>query len=673
MTVAAVVLAVPTRHPGSSRRIPARQERAGRRQAVGPLPAVAAGVEAAGLDELIVVVADETLAAGLPDSATVLLDESAEPSECSALRAALDWSGRNGHGAVVVGISPLTGVPPAPLVDPGRWRSLAAAAGGPVVIAAGKGEGSPVRIDAAAWPLLPLQGELATLWRSRPEIVSSFDPSSSSPDGATGGERPLSIAAPQPPPSAADLEAVTALLGRPPAGAFAVVVRDAAGRPVVIENAPLLDDGTPMPTRWWLVGRAAREAVSRLESAGGVSEAEAAVPPSELAVAHARYAELRDALLPAGHVGPTPSGGVGGTRQGVKCLHAHLAAYLAGTGDPVGRWTAERLAGELDGAVAALDCGTNSTRLLIAGPNGAQLERRMTITKLGEGVDESGHLSDAAIGRTLAALRDYRALMDRHGVVRARATATSAARDADNAAALMQPARAVLGVPLEVLGGLEEGTLSYRGATAGLDPAIGPVLVVDLGGGSTELIASDRPPGGPISDPPAGRIAALPSSAGLAVVSIPAGCVRMTERYLRDDPPRPEEIAAARSAVAALLEEALGATPALRSPKAMVGVAGTVTSLAALNLGLDRYDPSRTHHSVLTRADVEGLLAELAAMNACDRRARRPLEPGRADVIVGGAAVLAEVMSAMGHDSIVVSESDSLDGLVASMLTGLTV
>jgi uncharacterized protein len=143
--------------------------------------------------------------------------------------------------------------------------------------------------------------------------------------------------------SQGDWEAVAALLGRDPLGAFEVVVRDPAGGPVVILNSPLLDDGTPMPTRYWLVGRAEREMVSRLESMGGVRAAEAAVDATELEAAHRLYRTLRDTALPPGHIGPKPAGGVGGTRRGVKCLHAHLAWYLAGGPDPVGRWTCDKL------------------------------------------------------------------------------------------------------------------------------------------------------------------------------------------------------------------------------------------------------------------------------------------------------------------------------------------
>ncbi|HEX8769982.1 MAG TPA: DUF501 domain-containing protein [Acidimicrobiales bacterium] len=144
--------------------------------------------------------------------------------------------------------------------------------------------------------------------------------------------------------TSSDLTTVTALLGRPPQGDFDVCVRGPNGSPIVIRNAPLLDDGTPMPTRYWLVDEGVRRDVSRIEASGGVKQAESAVDPDELARAHVAYAAERDAALPAGHAGPVPSGGVGGTRTGVKCLHAHYAWYLAGGDDPVGRWVAARLA-----------------------------------------------------------------------------------------------------------------------------------------------------------------------------------------------------------------------------------------------------------------------------------------------------------------------------------------
>jgi hypothetical protein len=161
--------------------------------------------------------------------------------------------------------------------------------------------------------------------------------------------------APAPPLTAsgeAERARVAALLGRPPQGGYEVVVRTAGGEPLVIRNQPILDDGRPMPTRYWLLASPERDAVSRVEAAGGVDAAEAAVDPHELARAHERYAAERDAAVPTGHVGPRPSGGVGGTRVGVKCLHAHYAWYLAGGDDPVGRWVADRLAPTGEGVQA---------------------------------------------------------------------------------------------------------------------------------------------------------------------------------------------------------------------------------------------------------------------------------------------------------------------------------
>ena len=163
----------------------------------------------------------------------------------------------------------------------------------------------------------------------------------------------------QDPPLPTDHDLVTRLLGREPAGDFEIVVRRRSGEPVVIANAPLLRDGTPMPTRYWLVDPQLREAVSTLESTGGVRAAEASVDPEELAEAHRRYAAERDALLSPVHIGPRPSGGVGGTRQGVKCLHAHLAWWLAGGEDPVGRWVALEL-----GVAPATEGGEGRVRLI---------------------------------------------------------------------------------------------------------------------------------------------------------------------------------------------------------------------------------------------------------------------------------------------------------------------
>ncbi|HEX6476598.1 MAG TPA: DUF501 domain-containing protein [Acidimicrobiales bacterium] len=461
-----------------------------------------------------------------------------------------------------------------------------------------------------------------------------------------------------------DREAVAVLLGRLPRGRFEVVRRDRQGQPTVIRNEPFLDDGTPMPTRWWLVDPALRASVDRLEATGGVKAAESAVDPTELAAAHARYATERDAAVPSDHRGPRPAGGVGGTRRGVKCLHAHLAWYLAGGDDPVGRWVAARLdlAGSRAGPVAAIDCGTNSTRLLVADADGRPLERLMRITRLGEGVDAAGRLAPRAIARTVAVLGEYRALMERHGVVGARATATSAARDAANREELFAQAEEALGVPLELLSGEAEGRLSFAGATAELDPHDGPYLVVDIGGGSTELVTAP-PPG--LEDASANGAGVTPS---VAVASVDVGCVRITERFLHHDPPLPAELEAAADAVRTGLAAAAAAQPTITIADRLVGLAGTVATLSAIDQGLVSYSRERIHHSVLARSRVEGLLDALVGESRDERLGRAGLEAARADVIVGGTVVLATLMHQLAFESCLVSESDILDGLVMSQL-----
>jgi exopolyphosphatase/guanosine-5'-triphosphate,3'-diphosphate pyrophosphatase len=408
-----------------------------------------------------------------------------------------------------------------------------------------------------------------------------------------------------------------------------------------------------MPTRWWLVDPALQTSVDRLEAAGGVKEAEATVDPDELADAHARYAAERDATIPAGHGGPRPTGGVGGTRRGVKCLHAHFAWYLVGGDDPVGRWVAEQLdvAPPLIGPVAAIDCGTNSTRLLVADAHGRLIERRMHITRLGEGVDRDGRLAPSAISRTVRVLREYREFMDRNGVVGARATATSAARDAANRDELFAEAEEAVGVRLELLSGDAEGRLSFSGATAELNPGGGPYLVADIGGGSTELVRGRRP--------------GVPE---VAVESIDLGCVRVTERFLHHDPPPAAELSEAAYAVRAGLDAAVAAQPSIAEAALLVGLAGTVTTLSAIDQRMASYSRDRIHHSVLSRRRVEELLDSLGAESKTERLRRPGLEEERADVIIGGTVVLATIMGHLGFDSCLVSEADILDGLIMSQL-----
>lgn len=309
--------------------------------------------------------------------------------------------------------------------------------------------------------------------------------------------------------------------------------------------------------------------------------------------------------------------------------------------------------GDIGGPAAAIDCGTNSTRLLVVDGAGAPIERVMTITRLGEGVDATHRLDPGAIGRTIDVLREYRRIMDRLGVVRARMVATSAARDAANGGDFLAAAHAAVGVPAELLAGEEEGRLAYAGATAGLAPPAGDDIVVDIGGGSTELVLGRD-----------GRVDA---------VSLDLGCVRLTERYLVHDPPGADELAAVAGAVNVELDRAVhtvGALARVRPGSRLIGLAGTVSTLAALELGLVDYDRERIHHSVLTK-DAVIRWCDLLGAETTAARARRPgMVPGRQDVIVGGAVVLREVMAGLGFTECLASESDILDGLVASLRPG---
>lgn len=464
-------------------------------------------------------------------------------------------------------------------------------------------------------------------------------------------------------PSAADFDAVRDLLGRQPSGEFEVVVRHVDGGPLVIRNAPLLSDGTPMPTLYWLVGEPERRWVGTIESEGGVDRAEAEVDPRELAEAHDRYAALRDAALPVGHDGLRSSGGVGGTRVGVKCLHAHYAWYLAGGDDPVGRWVADQITAHgwapeiAPRVVGAIDCGTNSTRLLVArlGADGTieTLDRLMTITRLGQDVDRTGRLAPEAIGRTVEAIATYRSVLDDHGAVAVRSTATSAARDADNRDEFFEAAEAALGAPLELLAGEAEGMLSFQGAMADMPPAPGSVLVFDLGGGSTELIW--------------GSLHAAADPVLHAVRSLDAGCVRATERWLHSDPPTESEVAAAATELREMVEAALAEMGVVGVDR-FVGLAGTVSALAAIDQGLIAYDHDLIHHHVLSAEAIDRITRQLTAMTVAERLEVVGLEAARAPVIVGGCLVLQAVMAATGATEVVHSEADILDGLAASLV-----
>ncbi|WP_371409971.1 Ppx/GppA family phosphatase [Micromonospora zamorensis] len=308
--------------------------------------------------------------------------------------------------------------------------------------------------------------------------------------------------------------------------------------------------------------------------------------------------------------------------------------------------------------MAAIDCGTNSIRLLVAdlpgesaGPQAplVDLTRRMEIVRLGQGVDRTGRLAPEAIERTRVALASYAADIEKLGAERVRMCATSASRDAANAADFTEMVQRTLGVAPEVVTGDEEARLSFTGAVRGLPAdAEAPFLVVDIGGGSTEFVVGDR-------------------AAGVrAAISVDIGCVRMTERHLPGDPPTPEQVAAAQADIAAAVDRALAVVPG-REAATLVGLAGSVTTVVALAQGLREYDPERIHHARVSYEAVAQVTAELLSQTREQRLANPVMHPGRADVIGAGALVLRVIMERAGMPSVVASEHDILDGIAWSL------
>ena len=305
--------------------------------------------------------------------------------------------------------------------------------------------------------------------------------------------------------------------------------------------------------------------------------------------------------------------------------------------------------------VAAVDCGTNSLRLLLADidPGHAGLTdvvRRMEIVRLGQGVDQTGRLAPEALARTMAVLREYADIIARSGAQAVRMVATSATRDADNAAEFVRLVKEVLGVAPEVLTGDQEAVLSFTGATAELaaGPDPGPFLVADIGGGSTEFVLGE-----------AGRRPAY-------TVSVNVGCVRMTERHLHGDPPAGQEVGAAVADIDAALDTVAAAVPA-RDARTLIGLAGSVTTVAAIAMGLPAYDAARIHHARVAAADVHAVTRGLLAQTRAERAALGVMHPGRADVIGGGALVLDRLIQRFGFTDVLVSEHDILDGMAWSL------
>jgi exopolyphosphatase/guanosine-5'-triphosphate,3'-diphosphate pyrophosphatase len=311
--------------------------------------------------------------------------------------------------------------------------------------------------------------------------------------------------------------------------------------------------------------------------------------------------------------------------------------------------------------VAAIDCGTNSIRLLVAEPESPDpgtgrpsrlrdLERTMQIVRLGQGVDRTGRLDPAALERTFAALREYADRIEARGASRVRMVATSASRDAENATDFVEGVRDILGVAPEVISGDEEAALSYRGATAGVEESAAPSprLVVDIGGGSTEFVLGDGP-------------------AVRAARSVDIGCVRMTERHLAGDPPTPDQVVEATADIDAAIRRAGEVVP-LAEAHSIIGLAGSVTTVAAIHLDLPAYDPVAIHGHVVPTSAVRAISDDLLAMSHAQRAAIGVMHPGRVDVIAAGALVLRRILDLTGLDDVVVSEHDILDGIAWSLL-----
>ncbi len=329
--------------------------------------------------------------------------------------------------------------------------------------------------------------------------------------------------------------------------------------------------------------------------------------------------------------------------------------------------------------VAAIDCGTNSIRLLIADMHTAaeapervpdatpaadppaqpltDLVREMRIVRLGEGVDRTGRLSEAALDRTITALREYAGLIAAHAPRAVRMVATSATRDAENAQEFTDRVKEVLGVAPEVVTGDAEAWLSFTGATRELagTPLVAwcppPYLVTDIGGGSTEFVLGGLDGG-------SGRVASR---------SVDVGCVRMTERHLHSDPPTAAEIAASSAGIDAALDLVAAAVP-VGQASTLVGLAGSVTTVAAIALGLDVYDSARIHHSRISAARVHEIAVRLLAMTRAERAAIPVMHPGRVDVIGAGALILDRIMTRFGFGEVLVSEHDILDGIAWSLV-----
>ena len=476
---------------------------------------------------------------------------------------------------------------------------------------------------------------------------------------------------------------VEAQIGRPPRGLIGVAVTCPYGFPAVVETSPYLEDGAPFPTLLYLTCPSAVEAVSREEAAGGVASLRHLAGDSPerraaLVELETLYRRRRSQLAKGTRVdgGAVLEAGIGGPPlDEASCLHAYTAALLAGTGGwfgpggtmpaatasqwhdqlaELGRlWCNDRSCAAIapsGGRRAAIDVGTNSVRLLVADLIDGRprtVARRARVTRLGEGLETSGRFSPEARQRTAAIVTEFVNEARQAGAESISLVGTSACREAADGAEFVGGLGREHTIAARVVSGEEEARLSFLGAT--LDVA-GDVVLLDVGGGSTELVRSG-------------------AEGGLAAVSVDAGCVRGTERWFTSDPPSRKERESARAAVQALfapLADVFGVDALAAQPGAsvLVGVAGTVTTFACLSLGLAVYDPDAIHLTTIDRTRLAGEVERLATMPASDRAVLLCMQVGRADVIVAGGEILLGAMETLGWERLIVSERDILDGIV---------
>lgn len=486
-----------------------------------------------------------------------------------------------------------------------------------------------------------------------------------------------------------DLETILAgQLGRPMRGRVEVKAACPFGFPAVIETGPYLEDGSPFPTLFYLTCPFARQVVGRREAGGGVAyvrrlAAEGGSAAAFLELLEDSYRKRRRHLASGeegADRGAVLESGIGGTSglDRLSCLHALAAALLVaregGQGFPapedpgyapfseeaakILEWLGPLWCGDARCAdwepetvrVAAVDVGTNSTRLLVAdGGAGVPrtVRRRAVVTRLGEGAGAGGSLAREPVLRTMKAIRKFVGEARELGAERVLVAGTSAVREMAAARELLKEVGTGLGVETRVLSGEEEGRLAYEGATLDVE---GDYLLLDVGGGSTEFAGRDR-------------------HGAVRVVSVDIGCVRQVEKWVAHDPPQEEERANIRSEAGEAFAPVLGRLGGEGSaPSCLLGVAGTVSTLACGILGLDSYDPDRTHHARLAREDLRTYVDELAHMTNRQRRELSCMQEGRERVIVAGGEILLTAMDVLGSRQVLVSERDILDGLVVGLV-----